>query len=390
MGRVVEQVREAVEVLRRCVAGLDPAALDGDEARELVEQAAEGERLFGAVKTLAVRRVAEGAAWGRGFRDAAAWMSSVAGTTVGKARATLDTAARLQQLPATEAALRAGRLSDVQVELVASAATADPAAERQLLTAASRSGVKGLKAEAARIVAAASADQDERYASAEARRYLRHRAISDVEGLLEMRGPIDRTAAVVAALEPYERDQFELARKAGRRELPEALAFDAMVQLGADSASGRFADAPGRAPATIVVRVDKTALDRGRSEPGEVCEVPGVGPIPVSVARKLSQDAILKALIVDGTDVRSISHLGRTIPAKLRTAIEELYPECADERCHADRHLEIDHIVPVADGGRTELANLQRLCHWHHDEKHTGGRSTGAPSGAPSAPPPDP
>jgi hypothetical protein len=380
---VFEQVRESTELLRRFVAGFDPAALDGEDARALVEQAAEAERLAGAVKMLAAGRVAETAAWADGFRDAGAWLSSVSGSTVGKARATLETAQRLEQLPATEAALRSGRLSDVQVDLVASAATADPDAEQALLTCASRNGVKGLKTEAARVEAAASTDQDERYASARARRFLRHRAISDVEGLIEMRGPIDRTASVMAALEPYERDQFEQARKAERRELPEALAFDAMVQLADDAAAGKLAGAPGRAPATVVIRVDKAAFDRGLSEPGDVCEIPGIGPIPVSTARKLAQDAVLKALIVDGIDVRSISHLGRTIPTRLRTAIDEAYPECAVEGCHVDRHLEIDHKIPVAEGGRTELANLQRLCRHHHDEKHTGGAG-------PPRPPPDP
>jgi 5-methylcytosine-specific restriction endonuclease McrA len=37
--------------------------------------------------------------------------------------------------------------------------------------------------------------------------------------------------------------------------------------------------------------------------------------------------------------------------------------------CHVDRHLEIDHNFPVTLGGRTELANLDRLCHHHHDLK---------------------
>ena len=46
-----------------------------------------------------------------------------------------------------------------------------------------------------------------------------------------------------------------------------------------------------------------------------------------------------------------------------------------------DRHLEIDHKIAVTDGGTTELANLQRLCRHHHDEKHADP----APR-----PPPDP
>jgi hypothetical protein len=32
------------------------------------------------------------------------------------------------------------------------------------------------------------------------------------------------------------------------------------------------------------------------------------------VARRLSCDAILKALIMDGNDVRSVAHFGRMIP----------------------------------------------------------------------------
>jgi hypothetical protein len=63
-----------------------------------------------------------------------------------------------------------------------------------------------------------------------------------------------------------------------------------------------------------VVRVDHKAFRRGHTEPGEVCEVAGVGPVPVAVARRLSCDAILKALIMDGNDVRSVAHFGRMIP----------------------------------------------------------------------------
>lgn len=137
------------------------------------------------------------------------------------------------------------------------------------------------------------------------------------------------------------------------------------------------------ASATVVVRVDKTAFDRGETIPGEVCEIAGVGPIPVSVARTLSSDAILKALITDGTDITTISHLGRRIPARLRTALEELYPQCAVEGCAVDRHLEIDHKVAVSEGGPTELANLQRLCRHHHDRKTRGHPPTGLPRGRP-------
>jgi 5-methylcytosine-specific restriction endonuclease McrA len=78
------------------------------------------------------------------------------------------------------------------------------------------------------------------------------------------------------------------------------------------------------------------------------------------------------ALITDGTDVHAVSHPGRARPARLVTALLELQPECVIAGCHVDRHLEIDHNVPVNRGGRTELPNLNRLCHHHHDLKTRG------------------
>ena len=116
--------------------------------------------------------------------------------------------------------------------------------------------------------------------------------------------------------------------------------------------------------------VDHASLVRGATEPGETCEIAGIGPVPVPVARKLADDSILKVLVHDSTDVRAISHAGRTIPARLRTALEELFPECCIEGCHVDRHLEIDHNIPIAEGGPTALWNLTRPCHHHHAYKH--------------------
>jgi hypothetical protein len=116
----------------------------------------------------------------------------------------------------------------------------------------------------------------------------------------------------------------------------------------------------------VHVRVDHQALVRGRVEPGEVCEIPGVGPIPVEVARRLAVDSILSVLVTDGVDVTAVAHAGRSIPASVRRALEERDPVCAVPGCGLGEGLEIDHIEPFAQGGKTTLANLVRLCHWHH------------------------
>ena len=362
-----------IEVVRDIAAALDFSVLDGAEAIQLVEEASELERLAAAVRTLAAGRVAQTGAWvgpDGAFRDAGAWMGSVTGTTIGRAKATLETAQRLDALPETRAALRAGALSEVKVDAIASAATADPRSESRLLESAASEGVRGLKNACARVEAAASTNQVERYEAVRAVRKVRHRAISDVEGLLEMRGPLELTSSVMAALGPIETELFEQARSSGRREEPDALAFDALVQMADESAEVALQATGNRAPATVLVRVDGPALARNAAESGEICEIVGVGPIPVPVARKLMGDAILKALVHDATDVLAVSHAGRTNPTRMRTALEELFPECCIEGCHVNRHLEIDHNTPISEGGPTALWNLTRPCHFHHDYKH--------------------
>jgi hypothetical protein len=177
-------------------------------------------------------------------------------------------------------------------------------------------------------------------------------------------------------LAPYERELFEQARVDGRRERSDALAFDALVALaGARAGSG------SRPETVTVVRVDLTALMRGETRPGEVCEIVDGGPVPVTVAQRMLEDSFVKVVLVDGTDVRAVSHLGRTIPAKLRTAVEELHRECDVEGCNVTHNLEIDHNQPLEEGGPTALWNLGRLCPHHHEHKHRHRRRLDGPPG---------
>lgn len=128
------------------------------------------------------------------------------------------------------------------------------------------------------------------------------------------------------------------------------------------------------------VRVDHEAWVRGHTEAGEACEIPGTGPIPVAAARRLGEDAIVKAVVTEGADVTAVVHLGRTIPARIRTALEARDSTCVVPGCDVRRGLEIDHRIPWAEGGPTTLDNLVRLCGWHHYQKtHRGYRLEGGP-----------
>jgi hypothetical protein len=132
--------------------------------------------------------------------------------------------------------------------------------------------------------------------------------------------------------------------------------------------------------ATVICRVDLAALRRGSLEPGERCEIPGVGPVPLSVARELFGDCFVKFVIADGIDVRTVVHYGRSIPTHLKTALQFRDRCCVVPGCGRAFGLEYDHIVEFAKGGPTTLANLCRLCRPHHALKtHKGYRISGGP-----------
>ncbi len=364
-----EALRRSVDELRQLVGDVEPDRFDGAGARTLVELFGEIERLGAAGKALATRQVVATGAWKQGgaHRDAASWLSAATGTTVGAARSTIETSERLRELPATESALRTGDLSSVQADAIAGAAAVDPLAELDLLERAQHDGVRGLRTACSRVKAAACTDEHERYDRVQEVRSLRSWTDEEGAGRIDIRGPVDLTTRVLRRLVPFERELFRRARKAGRCERSDALAFDALVA---------WANAPAqvsrgaRPDVSSVVRVDHAALVRGRTERGEVCEIVGGGPIPVSVAQRIVEDSFVKAVLLDGTDVAAVSHLGRTISARLRTAVEELHPECDHEGCHVSLGLEIDHNQPLEAGGPTALWNLGRLCGHDHEHKH--------------------
>ncbi|MGH2809314.1 MAG: DUF222 domain-containing protein [Actinomycetota bacterium] len=377
-----DQIQKAEDLLSGAVAELDPEVLDPAAARKLVEQFARIERLAAGGKTLALRRVETSGAWRvTGERSAAHWVARRTGTSVGNAINTIETAKRLAELPATDQALRAGKLSEVQAKEIASAAAASPAAEQGLLKAAEVEGVAGLKERCARVRAAADTDELERNEAIRRSRYLRH--WSDSQGAFRLDGRFtpDAGARILAALEPYVQKIFAAARKEKRLESYESFRADALESMARDSAeSTEEGTARKGPPAMIHVRVDHSALVRGSTQEGEVCEIPGVGPIPVATARTLAADAFIAAILSDGADIKAVAHLGRNIPSKLRTALLARDPKCVVPGCEETRRLEIDHITPVAKGGETRLDNLARLCVWHHYLKtHQGYRLSGIP-----------
>ncbi len=394
---LLDQLRDVAGDLRSALSDLEPERLSGTDADRLLKVFAEIEKLASGGKLLAARRVETSNAWRRkGHRSAAAHVAEVTGTGLGQAINSLTTARQLGSLPATEGALRKGRLSESQVKEIAGAATVRPDAEQSLVDAAGSQPLNVLKLRCQRVKASGH-DQTSAYHAIRRGRYLRNWTDGDGAVRFDARLTPDEGARLLATVKAETDRLLVEARRAGVEEPRRALAADALVGLACgrrgvtdrDAAAGaRSRNAARRAagagpsengssgPATMVhVRVDHAALVRGRVEPGEICEIPGVGPIPVAVARSLAADSILSVLVTNGVDVTGVAHAGRTIPASVRRALAERDPACVVPGCGQRDDLEIDHLEPFARGGSTSLDNLVRLCHWHHYLKtHQGHR----------------
>jgi hypothetical protein len=117
-----------------------------------------------------------------------------------------------------------------------------------------------------------------------------------------------------------------------------------------------------------LLRVDAAALRRGRVDGQELCEIAGVGPVPVSVARDLLGEAIVKLVITNGVDVANVTHLGRGPTTAQKIALMWTNPTCIAEGCHR-RRIEYDHRKPWAQTRHTRLDELDPLCDYHHDLK---------------------
>lgn len=397
---LVGMAQEVAEVRARVAdiaARLDPDDLPASYAPALWCELDQLARQVAAAKVLVARRVDDSLAWKReGFASAAEFLAARGGTSLGSARKELDTSKALPDLPATTQALLDGTLSVAQGALIAEAATVNPGAERTLVDAAGRDSFKELKDRSLRAKAAGDADPEVTQRRLHRNRSLREFTDSEGAWNLHARGTAADGAKIHAALAPLIEERFRDGRAAGRRETPEARSFDALVDLadGAVEAASAGAQRSGddgarRRPRNqALVRCDLAALQRGTVESDEVCEVAGVGPIPVARAVELLGDAGWKLLVTRGVDVLNVTTLSRKATAAMLAALDWCAPCCTVEGC-GRTITQIDHRVPYAESRHTTLSELDPLCSHHHDLKTYDGWELVAGSGTRRFVPPD-
>ena len=310
---------------------------------------------------------------GAAHQSAAHLVAATAGVGIERAGTAVEVGKRLRDQPLADDAFRRGELSLDQAapitEAVGSGARGGSRPRRGRVTrdaakpAASGRGPSGSRP---------SATGKQRYARQRSLRTFRHG--TDRDGMVygHFRLPPDSGAAVVNTIED-EADRCYRATDRDRRhrDSHEQHAADALVAV----VMGKAASPGG---AELVVHVSHDALLRGSVEGDELCTVEGVGDVPVDVARRVLDDAFLKGVVVDGTEVQRVRHFGRRASAAVRTALRVQAVlgggrvQCAASGCDRRAGIEWDHIEPHARGGPTEIANFQPLCRYHHREKTAG------------------
>jgi hypothetical protein len=405
-----------VATLRGMVQRLDPRALSCADAVVLVEFFAEVERLAVAGKTIAAGRAAEGDAWRQaGDRSPAEWLARRTGGTVSDARAGLETASKLDAAPGTDAAFRNGELSQKQADALAPAAAADPSSEARLVEMARYQGLQKLRDEAARVRAAAEPDQNARHERIRKERSWRRWTRPDGARCGTYVLTPEAAAVLEAAAQPFIDARIDQARRAGEHEPSEAYAADGLVDMAATTMHRRDVDdddsddapdttsgdkptdpsGPPSAPSApspgpprggrgrrrlgerreLIGIVNLETLHRGHLHPGETCEIAGVGPVSIDTALDVFGDALLRIVIRDGKDIRTVAHTGRTANALQETAVlVRQHGHCGKPTCNRPIS-EIDHTTNYTQSHITTLDQLLGLCGTDHDLKTRHGHT---------------
>jgi hypothetical protein len=358
-------VEEAERHLEKANADLEPELLGAEAARALLAGYARIKKLASFGEAALARKI-----------DDATAIARVTGTSVGKAKQTVETGKTLRDSGDLCDALATGELSLDQAGEIATAERARPGCAAQLVATAKEEPFHVLKDKARKI--SLEAQQNEGLAARQkdarcARVYNDALGMVHIDLALEphIGTPIvNRAEAEAARL-------LRAAKKQDRSEPFERHLADAYAALLAGSGKGRTTR-----PELVVV-VSHGVAKRGWRDvqDGEVCKIPGVGPVAPEIAREIATDAFLSGVFYDGKDLRHMRRWTRNIPVEVRIALELGAPpdfdgiRCVD--CGNRFRTENDHVEPRAAGGPTSNDNLDPRCWPCHQAKTERDRKTG-------------
>ncbi|MCD4525191.1 DUF222 domain-containing protein [Nocardioides sp. cx-173] len=320
-----------------------------------------------------------------GARDAAAWLAHRGRRDRGECRRRLPLAKTLTQHPTTADALRQGALNLAQASVVVSAVEALPeevdaavraAAEERLVAEAAQFAPDVLRVLGRRVLEVVAPEvgegieerqleKEERQASR--RTFLRTRRNGDGTTDIHIRVSDRICARLLTYL-----NAFTSPRRERKSAPDDRRPHD--QKLG--HAFGAFLEAadPARIPmhggdaTTVLVTIDLQTLMGGLG-----VALAGDEPISAAEARRLACTASIIPVVLGGeSQVLDLGRARRLYSPAQRKALAVRQPTCRSEGCDIPSSwCEAHHGgEPWSAGGRTDLAQADLLCSFHHHRAH--------------------
>ena len=390
---MTEGIRDAIAALEKSNANLQPELLTAAEARELMTAYVRAERLVSFGIAALSRKVREDE------------LARLTGSPLGKARSVVATGQTMARSGDLAEALQDAVISLDQAVEIAAAEDAAPGSAGDLVALAQEQPFHVLREKARKTKLEAEQRRDLAARQREARRA---RSYLDELGMVHIHLELEPhvgTPIVARAEAEAQRIARAASRAGGAREGEPRESFDryladAYASVLSGSGTGR-----GKRP-ELVVLVSHEVARRGWKDvrKGEVCKIPGVGPVSPQAAKDIASNAFLNGVFYDGKDLRQLKRWSRDIPVEVRVALElgegPDFDGVACVDCGNRFRTEIDHVLPRCAGGPTSTQNLKPRCWSCHQAKTATdlkGRGLSRPSpGRVSArrrgksPPPEP
>jgi len=357
---------EAVVWIEKSNADLEPDLMTAEEARDLLSTYARAKKLVEYGETVLARKM-----------DNAEELARMAGTSVGKAKATVETAKGLKSGDEVSSAFATGDISFDQAAEIAKAEKAKPGSAAELLKTAATESFQVLRESARKVVLEA----EQRRGLGDRQREARSaRSYADELGMINFHLRLQPHVGtpIVNRAEAEAQRLFKAAKKEQRQEPFERHLADAYAaMLSGSSVKGN----PRRAELVVLVSHDVAKRGWKDVRDGEMCKIPDLGPVPPEVAREIAEDAFLTGLFYDGKDLRNIKRWTRSTPVEVKLALQLGKPpefdgiKCVD--CGKRFRTEDDHVDPHCGGGPASADNLDPRCKPCHKAKTERDRKAG-------------
>jgi hypothetical protein len=144
---------------------------------------------------------------------------------------------------------------------------------------------------------------------------------------------------------------------------------DGLINLAQAYASGTVTG--GREKPTLLIGCTAEAIAGLSDEPGWTAHG---DRIPADVLRQLAENAILRRIVDAGNSIIDLGNKVRFFTDDQYAALMARDGGCRFPGCTIPAAwCEADHLVPVSEGGASDLLNAALWCPYHHQFKHRSG-----------------